>query len=425
MSRRAGNAVVFMIGIVLIPCSRADVLNYAREWTSRDSENKTATQLPVQEVKPATQRPKPHVQKIMPAKDKPKEKEPAGIKETVTPPPTTDRRAVKKTDLKKVAPKDDKSVIDKSINRTTNINLPDTRILGGWIKSLIQNISATPSDIEIRNRYRTQHDELQKAKAKLSLNNQEISRLLDKEQELSLMTARAREMEEKNAQWQVLTQKLQQRLKEAQYPSLPSTDDGLADFAAGMAMGLDVLEVLEQRSEQGVRVDKNIFLAGISETVRGERRLPQEQFEHHLMQANLRVEGAMQKMIKEKEVHDSEWLTKFINDKDTLSAGKEAWYKVVYTGELLSQDNQSAGEVTISVSRHHTDGTLIADSDISGLVLQEKLIDLPDWLQVVVKAVQLHGEAELAVKVNEYGDPWEQGTHVEHWRIRVVQQQTM
>ncbi|WP_434663840.1 FKBP-type peptidyl-prolyl cis-trans isomerase N-terminal domain-containing protein [Klebsiella sp. MISC125] len=421
MSRRAGSAVVFILGIVLIPCSRADVLNYAREWTSRDSENKAVTQPPVQEAKPSAQRPKAQVQRVTPTRDKPKERKPAAIKEKAVLSATTDSQVAKRTPAMKA----DRPVIAKDANSQMDIKLPDARILGGWIKSLIRHISLNPSDAEIRHLYQMQSDELQRVNTALSNSDQEMSRLTSKEQELQSLIVRASEMEEKNAQWQVLTQKLQQSLKEAQYPSLPSTDDGLADFAAGMAMGVDVLEVLKQRDEQGVYVDKSLFLAGISETVRGERRLPQEQFERHLSRANLRVEDAMQKLIKEKEVRDNEWLTKFINDKDTLSAGKEAWYKIVYTGEQLFQGDHLAGELTISVSRRLSDGTLIADSDLSGLVLQEKFIDLPDWLQVVVNAVRLHGEAELAVKVNEYGDPWEQGTHVEHWRIRVSEQQAM
>lgn len=198
--------------------------------------------------------------------------------------------------------KADRPVIAKDANSQMDIKLPDARILGGWIKSLIRHISLNPSDAEIRHLYQMQSDELQRVNTALSNSDQEMSRLTSKEQELQSLIVRASEMEEKNAQWQVLTQKLQQSLKEAQYPSLPSTDDGLADFAAGMAMGVDVLEVLKQRDEQGVYVDKSLFLAGISETVRGERRLPQEQFERHLSRANLRVEDAMQKLIKEKVV---------------------------------------------------------------------------------------------------------------------------
>ncbi|MEB8194993.1 FKBP-type peptidylprolyl isomerase [Raoultella terrigena] len=427
MSRKAGNAAVFILGIVLIPCSRADVLNYAREWNARDSENKTVSQppAPAQESKPSAPRPKSNVQKTTPVKEKPKTKKPAAIKEKAAPAIATDNRAVKMPDIRTPVIKKEQPVVSRDVGSKKEMTLPDTRILGGWVKSLIHHITLSPSDVEIRHRYQEQHDELQRVKAKLSVSESEIQRLNIKEQEFHSVIVHAKKMEEKNAQWQVLTQKLQQNLKEAQYPSLPSTDDGLVDFAAGMAMGFDVLEVLKQRDEQGIPIDKTLFLAGISETVRGERRLPQEQFEHHLARANQRVEDAMQKMLKEKEVRDRKWLENFVNDEGTLAAGKAAWYKIIHTGEQLFQDDSSAGELTISVNRRLSDGTLIADSDLSGLILQEKFIDLPDWLQVVVNAVRLHGEAEIAVKVNEYGDPWEQGTHVEHWRIRVIEQQTL
>lgn len=425
MSRNAGSAVVFILGIVLIPCSRADVLNYAREWTARDGEDKVVSQPPAQESKPSVPRPKSNVQKTTPVKDKPKPKKPTAIKEKAVPLVATDNHAVKKTDVRTPVVKKEQPVVSRDVGSKKEITLPDARILGGWVKSLIQHISLSPSDVEIRHRYQEQRDELQRAKAQLSVSENEIQRLNNKEKEFHSVIVHARQMEDKNAQWKILTQKLQQSLKEAQYPSLPSTDDGLVDFAAGMAMGFDVLEVLNQRDEQGIHVDKTLFLAGVAETVRGERRLPQEQFEHHLARANQRVEDAMRKILKEKEVRDSEWLTTFVNDEGTLAAGETAWYKIVHTGEQLHQDDLPVGELTISVNRRLSDGTLIADSDISGLVLREQFIDLPDWLQTVVNAVRLHGEAELAVKVNEYGDPLENGTHVEHWRIRIVEQQIM
>lgn len=43
-----------------------------------------------------------------------------------------------------------------------------------------------------------------------------------------------------------------------------------------MAMGVDIVELLEQRNEQGVQIDRKLFLAGITETLRGGRRLSQE-----------------------------------------------------------------------------------------------------------------------------------------------------
>ncbi|MFB5948318.1 hypothetical protein [Klebsiella pasteurii] len=168
-----------------------------------------------------------------------------------------------------------------------------------------------------------------------------------------------------------------------------------------------------------------MFLAGITETLRGERRLSQEDFEQYLNGANQRVANAVQKALKDKEVRDREWLQNFIKQEGTLAADKEAWFRVIHSGEALLPDNELVTELTISFTRRLTDGTLIADTDISGMVLQEKFTNLPYWLQIVVEKTRLNGEAELAVKVNEYGDPSENGSYVEHWSIRVVNQQLM
>ena len=157
-----------------------------------------------------------------------------------------------------------------------------------------------------------------------------------------------------------------------------------SDFAAGMAMGFDILGVLEQRNEQDVHVDKAAFLAGISETIRGERRLSQEEFERHLNRANQRVEVAMHKIKQQKEARDNAWLEKFRREEGIQTAGEQAWYKVIHAGEPLFEDEHSEAALTISVNRRLSDGTVIADTDLTGLVLQEKLSDLPEWLQIEI-----------------------------------------
>ncbi|MCW9309408.1 FKBP-type peptidyl-prolyl cis-trans isomerase N-terminal domain-containing protein [Klebsiella pneumoniae] len=60
-----------------------------------------------------------------------------------------------------------------------------------------------------------------------------------------------------------------------------------------MAIGVDIIELLEQRNKQGVKIDRKIFLAGITEMLRGERRLSQDEFERHLSRANQRVNDAI------------------------------------------------------------------------------------------------------------------------------------
>lgn len=428
MSHRAGNALVFILVITMVPCVQADVLNYARDWTQREGENKAVAQPRAQEEKQPAPRPKS--QQKSPAKQNIKAR-PSTAEKAITVPARN--RAVEEKAKEIPAdhlsqPKKKASVVmGREINSESNSEafFPDERTLGRWLKSLIQYISATPSEKELKELYLAQKEEMKRINANLAQNKSEIVGLRNTEKERLSLIKQVGQLEERNAQWQLLTQKMQKNLKEAQYPPLPTSGPELEDFAAGMAMGFDIIELLEQRSEQGVQVDRTLFLAGITETLRGERRLSQEDFEQYLNGANQRVANAVQKALKDKEVRDREWLQNFIKQEGTLAADKEAWFRVIHSGEALLPDNELVTELTISFTRRLTDGTLIADTDISGLVLQEKFTNLPYWLQIVVEKTRLNGEAELAVKVNEYGDPSENGSYVEHWSIRVVNQQLM
>lgn len=451
MDRRAGNVLVLMMGIVLISSSRADVLNYAREWTSRNDENKAITspsQPQAEEDKSSAPRQKSAVQRSLPG-EKSKAPPPAATRKKRVPPAVAaDKRMTspaitpsKPTDKQAPTVAEDRDKLVAGASK--NPSLPDPQILGRWFKALRQHASLSPAEIDLRENFQLSRNEVERLKAQLALRHREVQQQFvtlqaaseqlaaamenngKQQQELQALTVRANQLEEKNAQWQVVTRKLQSSLKQAQHPALPATDDELADFAAGMAMGFDILGVLEQRNEQGVHVDKAAFLAGISETIRGERRLSQEEFERHLNRANQRVEDAMHKIKQQKEARDNAWLEKFRQEEGIQTAGEQAWYKVIHAGEPLFEDEHSEAALTISVNRRLSDGTVIADTDLTGLVLQEKLSDLPGWLQIVVKDIRLHGEAELAVKVDEYGDPRKHGNYIEHWRIRVIESHAM
>lgn len=424
MSHRAGNAIVFILGVTMIPCVQADVLNYARDWTQREEVNKSSEQS--QEER----RPAPREKSKTPPKASAKEK--INARPSVAVKATTAPAKIKERDEKSAKTPDipPSGVIkypevrreQKIINKNeTDVYLPDSRILGRWLKSVIQHISASPSERMIQELYLKQKDEIKIMRDKLAQREGENVILKNNDKERHLIMTKLGKLEAENGQWKRLTQEMQKNLKLAKYPPLPTSEQDLADFAAGMAMGVDIVELLEQRNEQGGK----LFLAGITETLRGERRLSQEAFEQHLARANQRVSDAIKKTMKNKEVRDQEWLHNFIKQENTLAAGNEAWFRVIHTGNEVLPDNESATELTLSFIRRLTDGTLIADSDLSGLVLQEKISELPTWLRVVAKKIRLNGEAELAVKVNEYGDPAERGNYVEHWKVRVVKQRTM
>lgn len=141
--------------------------------------------------------------------------------------------------------------------------------------------------------YLRQKEEIKSINDKLTQHENEVASLKNNDKERLLLISKVSRLEEKNAQWQLLIQKMQKKMKEVQYPSLPTNEHDLEDFAAGMAIGVDIIELLEQRNKQGVKIDRKIFLAGITEMLRGERRLSQDEFERHLSRANQRVNDAI------------------------------------------------------------------------------------------------------------------------------------
>jgi hypothetical protein len=150
--------------------------------------------------------------------------------------------------------------------------------LGRWFKSLIQHASLSPAEIDVRENFQLSRTEVQRLKDELALRHREVQQLSRTLADRSMTFETASEQlgngEPGNSRGAVdayradqtagrekcpvasINHKIAVEPQEAQYPALPSTDDELEDFAAGMAMGFDILGVLEQRDEQGVHVDK-------------------------------------------------------------------------------------------------------------------------------------------------------------------------
>jgi hypothetical protein len=53
--------------------------------------------------------------------------------------------------------------------------LPDSQILGRWIKSLIQHASLSPAEIDVRENFQLSRTEVQRLKDELALRHREYS----------------------------------------------------------------------------------------------------------------------------------------------------------------------------------------------------------------------------------------------------------
>lgn len=212
---------------------------------------------------------------------------------------------------------------------------------------------------------------------------------------------------------------LQQQLETLQNPPLPTSELELQDFSAGISIGIDILDILKERDALGVIVNRQIFLDGLSDAILENNRLPEYEFKKYLAQASLRVQDASMERIKKREIADHDWLQTFSSQKDVETAGSGVWYRIIHSGDQDIDEIPSSSEIVLAVNRKLTSGKVVSDSDITGLVLQERFVNYPKWLQTAIKDAKIHGEVELAVKVDNEGTPWEDGKLIEHWLIRV------
>ncbi|MCW9309407.1 hypothetical protein [Klebsiella pneumoniae] len=226
MNHRAGNAIVFILSITMIPCVQADVLKYARDWTQREEENKAVEQLQpqAQEKKRPAPRPKSETQIKVLAKEKISARPSAEVKAKTVPAKikTPDKKPKTTPDTKPAEPKSVSGVttvpkigseakVETGIEAKREVSLPDARILGRWMKSLIQHISATPSEKEIKDMYLRQKEEIKSINDKLTQHENEVASLKNNDKERLLLISKVSRLEEKNAQWQLLIQKMQKK----------------------------------------------------------------------------------------------------------------------------------------------------------------------------------------------------------------------
>ncbi|SBM10859.1 Uncharacterised protein [Klebsiella oxytoca] len=183
MGRRAGNVLVLIMSIISISSSQADVLNYAREWTSRKDENKAITspsQPQTEEEKSSATRQKSAVKRSLPDKEKSTAQPPAVIRKTIAPPAVGADKRMQSPANRPTEPTAKKARTASGDNVTSaagvtkNSALPEPHVLGGWIKALIQHMTLSPAEIDLRKNLQLARKEVQRLKNELILLRREV-----------------------------------------------------------------------------------------------------------------------------------------------------------------------------------------------------------------------------------------------------------
>jgi len=273
------------------------------------------------------------------------------------------------------------------------LNNDDAARAGLWLKNLVNRLSATPDERALREAFLAMKEQ----KEQLSDEHQ----ILDKKFQTQQNTLHL----------------LQRKLKEAQSPSIPKEPERREGFAAGMAAGFGLIDLLESRQALGLNLQKDDFIAGVMEAANGGKRLSATEFDDLLAKVTEKLRVAQQKQQQRRESKDLQWKTAFSREAGSKVTKNGIWYQLVYSGDRHLDDDEI---LIVDLSRRNADGTLLEDSAISGNFLQARKKDFPDLLYEVINQLNLHGEARAAIPVNGDGTPDSAGPYYESWTLRIA-----
>lgn len=165
-------------------------------------------------------------------------------------------------------------------------------------------------------------------------------------------------------------------------------------YAAGVSLGEEVLQMHAERQKWGVKVDKQMLLAGLIDTFSGEWQLDQDAIAQALADSEQQVIQARENVLSLQTQQGDSYLAKFKKDKRVKSSAEGAWYRIDYAGDSAIPTNAT---LDVIVKETLTDGTVIQDMDASGAVLSQSLSQFPPLFAGVLRQLKNHGSLTLVV----------------------------
>ncbi|MBH1930447.1 FKBP-type peptidyl-prolyl cis-trans isomerase N-terminal domain-containing protein [Serratia rubidaea] len=195
---------------------------------------------------------------------------------------------------------------------------------------------------------------------------------------------------------------LQQRLSTLQAtPDLDNSASRLA-YAAGSAMGRDMIALLNERQAWGVSVDRQRVLQGIIDSFLGQYRLSPAQLTAALAEAETQMNQAHAGIIKKQRRAGERFITQFSKLPGAHQSPSGFWYRITYAGDERLTDE---ARLDVVVKESLTDGTVIQDMDVQGNVLSQPLNDYPPLFREALGYLRNHGAITLVVPAQlAYGD---------------------
>lgn len=181
-----------------------------------------------------------------------------------------------------------------------------------------------------------------------------------------------------------------------------STPEKRQDYAAGTALGNDIVALLNERQNWGMKTNRTVLQAGIIDAINGKYQLSDDELKKSLADSEMTANKAHKKSSQTQQKKDERFVNEFRKQKGVVKSTSGFWYRIDYLGDSLLPLEEN---IDIVVKESLTDGTVIQDMDLSGKVISQPINKYPPLFQEAIKLIHNHGEITLCVPPElAYGD---------------------
>lgn len=177
-------------------------------------------------------------------------------------------------------------------------------------------------------------------------------------------------------------------------PQLQDKPELQQAYAAGDALGRDILTILNERKSWGVNTDKQTVLAGVVDAFVGKYQLPPELMSHALNDSEKLIKVAREKVIDSQQKKGALFLAEFKKRQGVKQSSSGFWYQIEYAGDTPLNDKDI---VDVVVKEMLADGTVIQDMSLTGNILSQPLSAYPPLFQEAISYINNHGSLTMVV----------------------------
>lgn len=165
-------------------------------------------------------------------------------------------------------------------------------------------------------------------------------------------------------------------------------------YAAGTALGRDIVRLLDERKSWGINADRPTVLAGVIDAFSGQYQLTTDVLSTSLAESETAVNTARKQASRTQQKKGDAFVADFKKQKGVKLSPSGFWYRVDYAGDTPMADG---AVLDVVVKESLTDGTVIQDMDLNGKVLSQPLDAYPPLFREAIGYLRNHGELTLVV----------------------------